>query len=167
MAKTPVHVVTASFNFPDAAKVAIKRLKEAQSVQHFKLGHAAALGVDDEGKLHIIETADMGGRKGAVLGGTTGAVLGILGGPAVWAAAGVGAVVGGLAAKWHDAGLPNDKLQALGGQLSPGSSLLVVEVDEQSADAVEKQLRHFGADVVKEIVDGEVAEEFDALAAKK
>jgi len=165
MADKPVHVVTASFNFPDAAKVAIKQLKEDQRTKHFKLGAAAALSVDDEGKLRIIETADLGGGKGSVIGGTAGAVLGVIGGPAVWAAAGVGALVGGLAAKWHDAGLPDDKLQAMGAQLLPGTSLLVVEVDEQSADIVERQLRHFGADVVKEIVDGKVAEELHALAA--
>jgi len=160
-------VVTASFNFPDAAKVAMRNLKEAQGVQKFKLGHAAAIGVDDEGKLHVIESADMGGGKGSVIGGTAGAVLGILGGPAVWAATGVGALVGGLAAKWHDTGLPNDKLKEVGAKLSPGTSLLVVEVDEKSADIVEQQLRHFGADVVKEIVDGKVVEELDALAANK
>jgi uncharacterized membrane protein len=167
MAKMPVHLVTASFNFPDAAKYALRRLKEAEKAKRFKLGDAAALGVDDEGKLHIIETSEMSGGHGSLIGGTAGAVLGVLGGPAVWAAAGVGAVVGGLAAKWHDAGLPDDQLQAMAAKLTPGSSLLVVAVDEQSADIVEKQLRHFGADVVKEIVDGTVAEEFDALAAKK
>ena len=167
MADMPVHIVTASFNFPDAAKVAITKLKESQSAQKFKLGDAAALGVDDEGKLHIIETADMRGGKGTAIGGTAGAVIGLLGGPAFWAATGVGALAVGLAAKWHDAGLPNDKLKALGEQLSPGTSLLVVAVDEQSADIVERQLRDFGADVVKEIVDGKVVEELDALAAVK
>jgi uncharacterized membrane protein len=94
-------------------------------------------------------------------------VIGVLGGPAVWAATGVGALFGGLAAKWHDAGMPNDKLKAMSEQLSPGTSLLVVAVDEQSADIVERQLRAFGADVVKEIVDGKVVEELDALAANK
>ena len=74
---------------------------------------------------------------------------------------------GGLAAKWHDTGLQNDKLKEIGAKLSPGTSLLVVEVDEKSADIVEQQLRHFGADVVKEIVDGKVVEELDALAANK
>src|SRR3954452_24890146 len=84
MADKPVHVVTASFNFPDAAKVAIKQLKEDQRAKHFKLGAAAALSVDDEGKLRIIETADLGGGKGSVIGGAARAGLCVAGRRGAW-----------------------------------------------------------------------------------
>jgi uncharacterized membrane protein len=167
MADKTVHVVTATFNFPDVAKLALKHLQHAPRARSVKLGAAAALGVDDEGKPHITETADMGGGKGAVIGGTAGVVLGVLGGPAVWAAAGVGALVGGLAAKWHDAGLPDDHLRAMTEHLAPGTSLVVVAVDESSAEFAAHELRHFGAEIVREIVDGQVTSEFTSLTASE
>ena len=59
-------MLIASFRFETAAGDALTRLKHAAKTG---LGHnAAVLKVSDEGKLSIKETADMTGRKGAVVG---------------------------------------------------------------------------------------------------
>ena len=77
-AKIPAHVLIASFRFETAAGDALTRLKHAAKTQGLGI-HAAVLKVSDEGKLSIKETADMTGRKGAVVGGVVGGVIGILG----------------------------------------------------------------------------------------
>jgi uncharacterized membrane protein len=155
--------VVASFRFERAAGDALGKIKEAAKKQGLGIHNAAVLKVDDDGKLHIKETDDMTGRKGAVLGGVVGGVVGILG-STVLLPLGVGAAVGGLAAKLRDSGFPNQRLQEIGSRVQPGDSLLIVAVDEAAVEPVTAILRHAGAEVVREAIDGKVAQELEAAA---
>jgi uncharacterized membrane protein len=71
-----------------------------------------------------------------------------------------------LAARLRDSGFPNQKLQEVGAKLQPGNSLLVVAVADTAADPVSSILRNAGADVVREAIDGKVAEELETKAAE-
>jgi uncharacterized membrane protein len=105
----------------------------------------------------------MTGRKGLVLGGVVGGVAGLLG-STILLPLGVGAAVGGLAAKLRDSGFPDDKLRDLGSRVQPGDSLLIVAVDEAAVEPVTGILRHYGAEIIKEAIDGKVAEELEAAS---
>jgi uncharacterized membrane protein len=163
MATIPAHALVASFRFETAADNALKKLKEIAKQQGLGIHNAAVLAVNDDGKLHIKETADMTGRKGAVLGGVVGGVAGLLG-STILLPLGVGAAVGGLAAKLRDSGFPDDKLQEVGSRVRPGDSLLIVAVDEAAVEPVTGILRHYGAEVITEAIDGKVAEELEAAS---
>jgi uncharacterized membrane protein len=162
-AKIPAHVLIASFRFETAAGDALTRLENAAKTQGLGIHNAAVLKVNDEGKLSIKETADMTGRKGAVVGGVVGGVIGILG-STVLLPLGIGVAVGGLAAKLRDSGFPNQKLEDIGSRVQPGDSLLIVAVDEKAVEPAVAILKHYGAEVVREAVDGKVAEELEAAA---
>ncbi len=99
MNDVPIQLIVAAFKEEKAAKQALKELKQAQREKMIKIEAAAVLRKDQKGKLHIKETADMGGGKGAALGGVAGAAIGLIAGPALLVPAAVGALVGGLAAK--------------------------------------------------------------------
>jgi hypothetical protein len=71
------------------------------------------------------------------------------------------------AGKPHITELPDERLRALAEHLAPGTSLLVVAVDESSAEFVARELRHFGAEIVRELVDGQVTTEFTSLTASE
>jgi hypothetical protein len=103
MSDVPLQVVIAAFKDENTANEALKALKQARNQGLIRIVDAAVLRKDEKGKLHIKETADMGGGKGAVIGGVAGGVIGLLAGPVGWAALG-GAVLGGLAAKMKDGG---------------------------------------------------------------
>ena len=120
MSDVPVQVVVAAFKDEASADDVLKSLKEAKKQGLIKIVDAAVLRKDDKGKLHIKETADMGGGKGAVIGGVLGGVIGLLAGPIGWAALG-GAVIGGLAAKMRDGGFKDDRLKKLGEGLGPAT----------------------------------------------
>jgi uncharacterized membrane protein len=77
---------------------------------------------------------------------------------------GIGAAVGGLAAKLRDSGFPNQKLEDIGSRVQPGDSLLIVAVDEKAVEPAVGILKHYGAEVVQEAIDGKVAEELEAAA---
>jgi uncharacterized membrane protein len=166
MATIPAHALVASFRFETAAANALKKLEEIAKQQGLGVQNAAVLAVSDDGKLHIKETADMTGRKGMVLGGVVGGVAGLLG-STILLPLGVGAAVGGLAAKLRDSGFPDDKLRDLGSRVQPGDSLLIVAVDEAAVEPVTGILRHYGAEVIKEAIDGKVAEELEAASEQE
>ncbi len=105
MSDVPVEVIVAAFQDEKAAKSALKELKQASNDGLIKIENAAVLRKDEKGKLHIKETHDMGGGKGAVLGGVGGAAIGLVAGAALAAPVVVGALVGGLVAKLRDFGL--------------------------------------------------------------
>ena len=68
MSDVPVQVIVAAFQDEKAAKGALKALKQASREGLIKIENAAVLRKDKKGKLHIKETHDMGGGKGAALG---------------------------------------------------------------------------------------------------
>ena len=105
MSENPIQLVVAAFKDEKAAKAALKELKKAQRAKLIKIENAAVLRKDKKGKLHIKETQDMGGGKGAALGGVGGAAVGLIAGATLAAPAVVGALVGGLVAKLRDLSL--------------------------------------------------------------
>jgi len=163
-ATIPAHAVVASFPSEDGASNALSKLKQAKQDQNLGVYNAAVLKVGDDKKLRIKETADMSTGRGLVVGGVVGGVIGLLGSSVLWPL-GIGAAVGGLAARLRDSGFPNQNLNELGTKLQPGNSLLVVAVDEAAADPVSAILKDAGADVIREAVDGKVAEELETAAA--
>ncbi|MCK4724333.1 MAG: hypothetical protein KAT29_00960, partial [Anaerolineales bacterium] len=114
MSDVPVQLIVAAFNDEKTANAALKELKAAQRQKVIRIENAAVLRKDEKGKLHIKETGDMGGGKGAALGGVAGAAIGIIAGPALVVPVAVGALVGGLVAKWRDSGFSDERLKKLG-----------------------------------------------------
>lgn len=95
MSDVPVQVIVAAFQDEEAAKGVLKALKQARKEGLIKIENAAVLRKDEKGKLHIKETHDMGGGKGAALGGVGGAAIGLVAGAALAALVVVGALVAG------------------------------------------------------------------------
>ena len=157
----PVQVVVAAFKDEKAASGALAELKQAKKEGLIKIVDAAVLTKDASGKLHIKETADMGGGKGAVIGGVAGAVIGVLAGPIGWAAVG-GAVIGGLAAKLHDGGFKDERLKKLGEGLGPGNSAIVAVVEHTWVKQVQKELAEAGANAVTEELSADIARQLQA-----
>jgi uncharacterized membrane protein len=163
-ATIPAHAVIASFRFEDGASNALGKLKDINKQQAIGIQNAAVLKVGNDGKLRINETADMSGGRGMLVGGVVGGVIGLFGSTVLWPL-GIGAAVGGLAAKLRDSGFPNQKLQEIGAKLQPGNSLLIVAVEDASGESVSGILKDAGADVIREAIDGKVVEDLEAAAA--
>jgi len=83
MSDTPVQLIVVAYKNEKAADEALKTLKQAAKKKLIKIENAAVLRKNEKGKVHIKETADMGGKKGAALGGVAGAAIGVIAGPAL------------------------------------------------------------------------------------
>jgi uncharacterized membrane protein len=162
MSDVPVQLIVAAFKTEDGASNALDELKAAKKEHLIKIDNAAILRKDAEGEVHIKELKDMGGGKGAAVGGVLGAGLGILTGGATLAVAGLGALLGGLAAKARDGGFNDTRLRTLGDSLTPGSSALVAVIEHRWVADMEAAMREAGADVLTETISADVAAQLEA-----
>ncbi len=158
----PVQMIVAAFPDEDAAKAVLSELKDARNQGLIRIQNAAVLRKDEKGKLHIKETADMGGGKGATIGGVVGAGIGLVAGAALVVPLAVGALIGGLSAKWRDSGFSNDRLERLGEDMTPGSSVIIAVVEHSWVAQVEKALQDAGADMMTEALGADIASQLEA-----
>lgn len=162
MADVPVELVIAVFSDEDGASRAFNQLKEAKKNNLIDIKDSAVLRRDESNKLHITETGDMSGRKGAAIGGIIGATVGLIAAPAVLVAGATGALAGGLLAKLRDSGFPNERLRAIGDSLKPGTSALVAVFEHKWVTQVEQELKKYTADVMTEAIKSDIAEQLEA-----
>lgn len=153
---TPVTVVVAAFASEDAAQAALDQVKGAKK----DIGlHDAAIVRREGDKVHVKETKDMGGGKGAVIGGILAGVA--TGGLAILG----GALLGGILAKGHDANLSNKQLKALGQALPQGYAVLAV-VDEAYSDQVTDMLKMAGATATTVNLDADTVARLTTVAGE-
>lgn len=162
MSDAPVQLIVVAYKDDKSAEEALKALKQAQKEKLIRIENAAVLRKDEKGKLHIKETADMGGKKGAALGGVAGAVIGVIAGPALLVPAAVGALIGGLTAKLRDSGFSDARLQQVGEGLKPGSSAIIAIVEHTWVEDVKKALAQEEADMFAEALSADISEQLDA-----
>lgn len=162
MTDVPVQLIVAAFNDEKTANAALKELKAAQREKVIRIEDAAVLRKDEKGKLHIKETGDMGGGKGAAFGGVAGAAIGLIAGPALVVPVAVGALVGGLVAKWRDTGFSDERLKILGEGLKPGSSAIIAVVEHRWVEEVEKAMAEAGADLFTEALQADIADQLES-----
>lgn len=162
MNEVPVQLLVAAFQDENGAEEALNELKAAKKEHLIKIENAAVIHKDAKGKVHIKETKDMGGGKGAAIGGVVGAAIGILTGGVGLALVGGGALIGGLAAKLRDGGFKDERLKMLGDSLTPGSSAIVAIVDHVWVAELEKEMQEAGAQVLTEAISADIAAQLAA-----
>ena len=95
-----MQIIVANFDTEQGAKEALKAVKH----EKIKRGDVAILSKNEKGKIHVKETYDWGGGKGAFAGAVFGYFIPVVGTIA-------GANIGGVAAKLREGGFPNDTLK--------------------------------------------------------
>lgn len=158
-----VHVIVATFHSEQAASAAFEELKGQEHLRLIHMKDSAVISKDGSGKIHIKETHDMGGGKGAGIGVLVGGAIGLLsGGVGVLAASAAGAIAGGLAAKLHDGGFKDAKLQEIGVSLPLDASALIAVVEEDelavvhgnlAEDAYEVMVTHLSPSITAQLVE--------------
>ena len=163
MSEVPVELMVAAFQGEQGAEQALEQLKEAKKEHLIKIQDAAVMRKDEKGKVHIKETEDVGGGRGAIAGGILGVAIAALTGPAGIILAGLtGALVGGIAARNIDMGIDNDRLKKLADSLQPGTSAIVAIVEHTWVADLEAAMQEAGADVLTEELSAEIAAQLEA-----
>ncbi len=155
----PVQLIVAAFNDEKGADKAWKQLKAAKWAGIIGIDNMAKIRRDEKNKIHVRESGDPGGGRGAAIGAVLGGAIGAIAGPlgAVVLGGATGAVVGGITAKYHDAGIPNDRLKEIGDALQPGTSAIVALIEHKWAAELQKELAEEAADVVAAEISADIA----------
>ncbi len=155
-----LHVVVAKYKDVIGAQDAITAVKDAG----VKLADQAYVLNNGDGNLEFKEGKDAGGGKGFVYGASTVAVAGLLLGPVGWGAVAAGGVVGGLIAKFHDAGIPSSDIEKLGESLQPGQAAAIAVAKEGDEERVREILYNQGGEVVSVGVTDDLKGALEAAA---
>jgi arylsulfatase len=157
-------VLIAAYLFEDLAKQdfdAVLKLAEQKTIT---VEGMVLVQKDADGELHVTETGDQLGRKGATIGGGVGLVVGLFA-PPLLAATAVGAAAGALLGKFAKHRLESGIAEKMDTALPPGSGGVIAVYDTEGADAVDKALANAVKKSVAQI-DGTSAKELKAGLAE-
>jgi uncharacterized membrane protein len=129
---------------PTRANEVLLALAHLQAEGKVRMHDAVVVAKDTEGRSQIVETVDVTPAKGAMAGGWFG-ILGsfLIGGPAGLAVIIGAAAAGALYGKLVDKGLEDDWVKSMAEWIDPGTSALLLLVDDGFDAAVVEELSRF------------------------
>lgn len=149
---TTKKIIVATFPGADGAKNGLDRLKGAG----IRLGNAALVKRQLNGQVEFNETQDWGVGKSAAVGAVAALVL-----PGIGPIA--GAIVGGVAAHFIDAGFPDALLKQMGTGLDAGTSMLVALAEESDTGLAERTLVDSGGTILGSGLEADLSAALDRL----
>ena len=153
-------VLIAAYLIEDLAKRDFDAVVKLAADKEVSLEGIVVVQKDSDGEVHVIETGDHLGRKGAKVGGGVGLAVGLFA-PPLLAATAVGAAAGGLAGKFAKHRLESGIGEKMDGALPPNSAGVIAVYDSDGGAAVDAALANAVKKSVAQI-DGTKAKELKA-----
>jgi len=150
-------VLIAAYLFEDLAQKDFEAVLELAEQKAITVEGVVLVQKDGDGEVHVTETGDHLGRKGAKLGGGVGLVVGLFA-PPLLAATAVGAVAGGVMGKFAKHRVESGIGEKMDAALPPGSGGVIAIYDSAGHDAVDAAL----ANAVKKSVS-----QIDGMSARE
>src|SRR5688500_6401228 len=145
-----LQLVSAVYRDEGEAQTILGHLRDMDHGSRVELMDAAMLTKDYEGKLHIHESQELTGGKGAKRGAVVGALFGVVFPPSLIASTLVGGAAGVIAGKLRDTGIKSDTLKEMGEGLSPGDYAVVALAESTSVEFIEGALAEGQGRVVRQ-----------------
>jgi len=159
---TGYEVFMAVYDNEDRAKATMGTLKDMDKAGSIDIIDAAVISKDNEGKIHVVETAELTPKKGAKRGAVIGAVLGLIFPPSLIVAGLAGGFVGALVGRFTDTGLfDNSQLKEAAESLPPGSSAIIGVFEDKWVEQMNTALEGY-ANLSMDALDADFAA--DAMA---
>ena len=161
---TTESIILMRFPKPSHAYQALSEVTHlAADLTSLDIRSAALLERRDDGTLHMPEHGDASIGAGTAAGGLVGMLVGVLGGPiGVLLGFGTGALVGG-AFDISRATKVDGTLALLSREISPGSTVLILEVAETTPEPLDRVAARFDATIERQPA-AEVSAEVEAAA---
>jgi uncharacterized membrane protein len=157
-------VLIAVYLFEDLAKKDFDAVLQLAEDKTITVEGVVLVQKDADGEVHVEETGDHLGRKGAKLGGGAGLVVGLFA-PPLLAATVVGAAAGAVVGKFAKHRLESGIGEKMDAALPAGSGGVIVVYDSGGAEAVDTALANAVKKSVAQI-DGSSAKELKAGLAE-
>jgi uncharacterized membrane protein len=157
-----VEVFVAVYSDPAEAKSALVQLENMHKEKLIDLLDAATVLKDENGKIHVKETANHT-KSDTGKGLAIGAVFGIIFPPSIIASAIVGGAAGGLFGHFTQKGFGKKDLSEAGQELDPGQTGLIAIAVDRFADQVKKGMEGYSK-LTEHLLDADAAEAVTATA---
>jgi uncharacterized membrane protein len=157
-------VLIAAYLFEDLAKQDFDAVLKLAGQKTITVEGVVLVQKDADGDVHVVETGDHLGRKGAKIGGGVGLVVGLFA-PPLLAATAAGAAAGAVLGKFTKHRLESGIAEKMDTALPPGSGGVIAVYDTDGAGAVDKALANAVKKSVAQI-DGTSAKELKAGLAE-
>jgi arylsulfatase len=132
-------VLIAAYLFDDLARSDFDQVLKLAEDKVVTVEGVVLVQKDTGGEVHVTETGDHLGRKGAKLGGGVGLAVGLLA-PPLLAATAVGAAAGAVSGRFAKHRLESGIGEKMDAALPPGSGGVIAVYDSDGAEAVGKAL---------------------------
>jgi uncharacterized membrane protein len=141
---SPQDILAIVLDRPTRANEVLLALANLQGEGKVRMHDAVIVTKDVDGRAHVVETVDVTPARGA-LGGAWWGLLGslLVGGPAALAVLVGGAAAGALYGKLVDRGLEDDWVKQMADWIDPGTSALLLLVDDDFDREVIDELHRF------------------------
>ncbi len=152
------------FDSQYGARNALDDLKSSGALDGYKIEAQVDVEHDVDGKIHFHEPGR--GGVGTSLGAVTGGLLGLIGGPAgllAWALA--GGVIGGVAGHYLGQPIARGDLKEIGEALQPGTSALLMLLEDKETEGVIQSMEGYSANVVTLTAGNELSGQIAAFVA--
>lgn len=158
------HMVAFSFVGEKTAAEIMRQIEAAQKFSGYDIVAQAVVEVDNKGKVHVHQPGR--GGVGAGVGAVTGGLLALIGGPAgLLIAALAGGTIGGIAGHFIGRQFDQDALKQLGDQMVPGSSAIVVIVEDVYSQGLINAASEYKGDVITLTIGDEASGEIASFVA--
>jgi uncharacterized membrane protein len=155
-----IEMVVLTFPNPDQGSEALRALKKVAEEHKIELINAAVLLKHPDGKVAAKDFHDLGLRRGALFGAVIGGLLSVLVPPVgLLGAAAAGALAGGASASLIDMGFPKAYLEQLQNSLQPGSSAVVMLIEQERVDEVLLELARFNGTLLRQPLTPEMVDQ--------
>lgn len=140
----PQEILAIVLDKPTRAEQVLLALAHLQGEGKLQMHDAVIVSKDVDGKARVVETVDMTPAKGALAGSWWGLLGGlIIGGPLGLAGILGGAAAGALYGKLVDRGLEDEWVRSMADWIDPGSSALLLLVEQGFSPEVLDELARF------------------------
>jgi arylsulfatase len=139
VADETLDVLMAVYLIPDLAQQDFDALVKLVEEKTVASDGVVLVNKDAEGEVHVTETGDHVGRKGAKVGGGVGLVVGLFA-PPLLAATAIGGAAGGLLGKFAKKRVASGIGEKMDDALPPGSAGVIAVYDHANADVVNETL---------------------------
>jgi uncharacterized membrane protein len=128
------------------------------------LADLAMVTKESDGKVHIKETREVSGLKGATRGAVVTGIFGVIYPPSLLVTAAGGAIAGGLWGRLRDSGIKTGQLKEFGDALTPGKAAVVALSEAQHVPEIEAVMDEWNATMIHHSFDGRDTKELDKAA---
>ena len=157
----PVELIVSIYDDREMASQVLSEVKESASDDTLEIRNAAVLVKDEQGKVQLTESEDVGPGRGALFGAITGGLIGLLAGPAGAVVGAVaGAATGGITGALVDMGFSNDQLRDLQESMPANSSALIILIEHTWVDKLMDELERQRGKMFRHEVTPELANQY-------